>query len=73
MFILLDIILDFSLCFFLFFLINVLYLLIAAVFSQIFHPIVGLTKPTVTPTNETNAEIEMQPLTAETKTRKFSK
>ena len=50
--------------FFLFSLIIALYLLISAVIAQIFNPTVELTKHTGTSTNETNAEIETQPLTA---------
>ena len=41
----------------------------AAVNAQIFNPTAELVIPTETPTNEANAEIETQPLTAETKTR----
>ena len=40
--------------------------------AQIFNSTVELEMPTGTPTNEANAEIEKQPLTAETKTRKCS-
>ena len=38
--------------------------------AQIFIPTAKLEIPTGTPTNEANAEIETQPLTAETKARK---
>ena len=50
-----------------------LYFLIPAVNAQIFNPTTELAIPTRTPTNDANAEIEIQPLTAETKTRKCSK
>ena len=61
-----------SLCFFLIFLIFDLYILISAVIAQIFIPTTELAIPTGTPTNEVNAEIETQPLTAEMKIRKRS-
>ena len=35
--------------------------------ARVFIPIVELVIPTGTPTNEANAEIETQPVTAETK------
>ena len=58
---------------FIFFLIIDLYLLIPAVIAQIFNPTANLTTPIGPPTNEANAEIETQPLTAEMKARKCSK
>ena len=58
--------------FFLFFLITDLYFLIPAVIVQIFISAAELAVSTGTLTNEANAEIETQPLIAETKT-KFSK
>ena len=45
-------------CFFLFFLIIDLYLLIPTVVAQIFIPTAELAIPKGTPTNEVNAEIE---------------
>ena len=56
-------------CFFLFFLIIDLYYLIPTVIAQIFNPTAELAIPTGTSTNEANAEIETQPLTAEIKTK----
>ena len=50
-----------------------LYFLIPAVLAQIFIPTTGLAIPTEVPTKKVNAEIETQPLTAETKTRTCSK
>ena len=58
--------------FFLFFLIIDLCILIPAVTAQIFNPSGECAIPT-TLTNEVNAGIETQPLTAETKIRKGSK
>ena len=58
--------------FFLFFLITDLYFLIPAVIVLIFISAAELAVSTGTLTNEANAEIETQPLIAETKT-KFSK
>ena len=40
---------------------------------KIFNPTAELAIPTGTPTNEANAEIETQPLTAETKNKKMFK
>ena len=59
--------------FFLFFLITDLYLLISAVIAQIFNPNAEFAIPAETAANEANAEIESQPLTAETKAKKCSK
>ena len=50
-----------------------LYFLILTVILQIFNLTVELTTSAGTPTNEENVEIETQPVTAEIKTRKFSK
>ena len=61
------------LCFFLLFLIIDLYFLITAVIAQTFNSTAELAILLVTPTNEVNAELETEPLTAETKTRKCSK
>ena len=55
------------------FLIIDLYFLIPAVIPQISNPTAELAIPTGTPTNEANVESEIQPLTAETKTRKCAK
>ena len=60
-------------CFFFFFLITDLNFSIPAVIPQIFNPTAELASPTRTETNEQNVEIETEPLTAKTKTRKFSK
>ena len=49
-----------------------LYFLIPEIIAQIFSPNVELVITTATLTNEANAEIEMQPLNAETKIRKCS-
>ena len=59
--------------FFLFFLMIGLYFRIPAMIAQIFNPTIELAIPTGTPANEANAEIEKQPLTAETKTNISSK
>ena len=59
-------------CFFFFFLISDIYFLIPAMIAQIFIHTAELVIPTGTPTNEANAEIETQPVTVETKIRKFS-
>ena len=56
---------------FLFFLFFDLYFLIPAVIAQMFIPTSELAISTGTPTNEVNAEIETQPLTEGTKTRKI--
>ena len=61
------------LCFFFFSLIIELYFLIPAFDAQIFNPSAELAIPTETPTNERDAETETQPLTVETKTRKYSR
>ena len=53
-----------------FFLIIDLYFLIPAVIAQIFNPNAELVISIGIPTNEVNAEIETQPLTAEIKIRK---
>ena len=58
------------LCFFYLFLIIFLYFLIPTVIAQTFNSTAQLVVPTRTATNEGNAEIETQPLIAETKTRK---
>ena len=58
--------------FFFFSLIIDLYLLIPAVIAQIYNPTAELAIPSATPTKEVNAQIKTQPLTAETKTRKFN-
>ena len=54
-------------CFFFFFLIIDLYFLIPAVIAQIFSLTTELVMPIGTLTHEANAEIEMQPVTVETK------
>ena len=41
--------------------------------SQMFIPTAELAIPTLTPTNKTNAKIETQTLTAETKAKECSK
>ena len=58
---------------FLLFLTINLYFLISSVITQMFIPTAELALPTGTPTNKTNAEMETQPLAAETKVRKRSK
>ena len=60
-------------CFLLVFLLMKIYFLIPAVIAQIFVPTTELPTPAGTPTNEGNAKIETQRLTAETKTRTCSK
>ena len=50
-----------------------LYSSISEIGAQNFNPTVKLAISTETPTNEANAETETHPMTAETKTRKFSK
>ena len=50
-----------------------LYFLILTVILQIFNLTAELTTSAGTTTNEENVEIETQPVTAEIKTRKFSK
>ena len=60
-------------CFPHFFLIIDIYFLISAVIAQTFIHTDELVITKETPNNEANAEIETQPLTAETKTRKCSK
>ena len=48
-----------------------LYFLILAVIAQIFNHTAELVIPKGMPSNEANAEIETQPLTAEVKVSKF--
>ena len=60
-------------CFFFFVLIIDLHFLIPAVTAQIVDPSAELAIPTETTINEANVEMETRALTAETKTRKFSK
>ena len=55
-----------------FFFIIYLYFLIHVMNANIFIPTTELVLPTVTQTNEANAEIETQPVTAETKKSKCS-
>ena len=50
-----------------------LYFLILVIIAQFFNPTVEFAIPREAPTNEANAEIETQSLTAKTKTRKCSK
>ena len=59
-------------CFFFFFLIIDLYFLIHGVIAQIFNPIAELVIPITIPTKEAKAEIEIHPVTADTKIRKCS-
>ena len=54
-------------CFFFFFLVIDLYVLIPAVFAQIFNPIVALVIPIGISSKEEKAEIEMHPVTAKAK------
>ena len=54
-----------SSCFFLFFLIIDLYLLIPAVITQIFNPLAGLAIPIGTLTKEPKGEIETHPVIVE--------
>ena len=49
------------------------YLFNSCSFAQIFNPTAELTISAGRPTDEANAEIQIQPLTIETKTRKCSK
>ena len=60
-------------CFFLFFLIIELYFSVPAVSVDIFNLTAELVIPIEIPTNEAKAEIETQPLTAETKIREYLK
>ena len=55
------------------FLITNLYFLIPTVIAQVFIRTAELSMSTGTATNEANAEIETQPLTTESKTKKRSK
>ena len=57
--------------FLLFYLID-LYFLIPATIAQMFMPTAELVMPTGISTNKVNAEIETQPVTVETRIRKFS-
>ena len=59
-------------CFFFFSFIIDLYFLISIIITQIFIPAGELVIPTGIPTYEANAEIETQPVTAETKITKCS-
>ena len=59
-------------CFFFFFLIIDLYLLIPAAIAQFFNQIAGLIIPMGIPINKEEAEIEMHPVIEETKIRKCS-
>ena len=52
-------------CFFLFFLIIDLYILIPAVVRQVFNPIVELAIPIGIPTKEAKAEMETHPIIVE--------
>ena len=54
-------------CFFFFFLINDLHFLIAAVIAQIFNAFAELAIPIGIPTKEAKAEMDVHPLTVETK------
>ena len=47
--------------------------MLTTLFCQICNPTEENIMPTETPTNEVKAEIEIKPLTAEIKIRKFSK
>ena len=49
-----------------------LYLLVAAVIAQTFDPIAELVIPIGMPSEETRAEIEINPVTAKAKIRKCS-
>ena len=60
------------LCFFFFFLIMDLYVLVTAVIAQIFNPIAELVSPIGIPTKEAKPEIQTHPVTAEAKIRKCS-
>ena len=59
-------------CFLFFYFMIDLYFLIPAVIAQFLIPTADLLIPTGTPTNEENAEIEIQPVTVETKISKCS-
>ena len=59
-------------CFFYFFLIIDLDILIPAASAHIFNPIAELVIPVGIPKKESKAEAEMHPLTAETKIRTYS-
>ena len=61
------------LCFLLFFLIIDLYFSILVIIAYIYSPTVELVVPTGKLTNQSNAEIKTEPLTAETKVRNLSK
>ena len=54
-------------CFFFFFLINDLHFLIAAVIAQIFNAFAEHAIPIGIPTKEAKAEMDIRPLTVETK------
>ena len=60
-------------CFLFFFLVIDLFFLTPAVIAQISNPTSQLALPTGIPTNDSNANIETHPLTAEMKIRKCSK
>ena len=57
-------------CFFFFFLIIGLYILISVAIAQIYNTIAELVIPTGTPTKEAKAEIEIHSVLKETKIRK---
>ena len=59
-------------CFFFFFLIIDLYFLIPVVIAQIFNPIAELVIHIETLIKEAKSELEIHPVIAETKIRKFS-
>ena len=59
-------------CFFFFFLIIDLYLLIPAVIAQVFNPIAELIIPIGIPTKEAKAELEPHPVIVEAKIIKRS-
>ena len=59
------------LCIFLFFLVIDVYFFIPAVIAQIFNPIAKLIIHIAIPSKETKAEIEIHPVTAEAKIRKY--
>ena len=59
-------------CFFFFFLIIALYVLISAVIEQTFNHIGELIIPIRIPSKEAEAEIEIHPVTVEAKIRKCS-
>ena len=60
-------------CFFFFFLMIELYILISAVIAQTFDSTAELAMPTKTPISEANTEVETQLLKAESKIIKCSK